>query len=108
VVADPYTAPGAQDMTAHVDFTTLARTGAAGLKTVAATRQMAFLVALGMGERIAALSAAQPGSRADHEEALARRARLFRLIDPDGLGRFHVLVQAKNVPRAHWPQVELR
>jgi SAM-dependent MidA family methyltransferase len=109
VVADPYTAPGAQDMTAHVDFTTLERAGAAaGLEIVAATRQMEFLVALGMGERIAALSAAQPGSRADQADALARRARLFRLIDPDGLGRFHVLVQAKGVPRAHWPQVELR
>ncbi len=109
VISDPYTAPGAQDMTAHVDFTTLERTGAAaGLETVAATRQMAFLVALGMGERIAALSAARPGNRTDHEDALARRARLFRLIDPDGLGRFHVLVQAKNVPRVRWPQVELR
>jgi hypothetical protein len=26
---------------------------------------------------------------------LDERARLFRLIDPDGLGRFHVLTQAK-------------
>jgi len=98
VVSDPYTAPGAQDMTAHVDFTTLERTGAAaGLETVAATRLMAFLVALGMGERIAALSAARPGNRIDHEDALARRARLFRLIDPDGLGRFHVLVQERGM-----------
>ena len=105
VTADPYGAPGAQDMTAHVDFTTLERAGgAAGLETVLATRQMEFLVGLGAGERIAALSAAVPGSPAAQPTALAQRERLWRLIDPDGLGRFHVLVQAKGVSRARWPR----
>ena len=103
---DPYAAPGAQDMTAHVDFTALERTGAAvGLETVAATRQLEFLVALGLGERIAALAEAPDRTPAGYQAVLAQRERLFRLIDPDGLGRFHVLVQAKGVPRPRWPHV---
>ncbi len=101
VTDDLYSAPGQQDMTAHVDFTTLECTGyTLDLETVAATRQTAFLVGLGLGEAIAAVSTRVPGDRPAYEAALARRARLFRLIDPDGLGRFHVLVQAKGVPAA--------
>ncbi|HUS14911.1 MAG TPA: SAM-dependent methyltransferase, partial [Chloroflexia bacterium] len=96
VTEDPFGAPGTQDMTAHVDFTTLERTGhALGLQTVIATRQLEFLVDLGLGEQIAALSAERPGTQADYAATLAARARLFRLIDPDGLGRFHVLVLRK-------------
>ena len=61
----------------------LERAGAgAGLDTVALTRQMEFLVGLGLGERIAALGVARPGGQADFAAALAARARLFRLIDP--------------------------
>jgi SAM-dependent MidA family methyltransferase len=104
VTDDPFAAPGAQDMTAHVDFTALQRAGAAaGLQTVTLTRQMAFLIELGLGDRMAGLTdyytarAASLGVRAASEALLAERARLFRLIDPDGLGRFHVLVQAKNM-----------
>jgi SAM-dependent MidA family methyltransferase len=96
VIDDPFDAPGAQDMTAHVDFTTLEHTGHdLGLRTEAATRQLEFLVDLGLGDEIAALSAEQPGTQADYAATLAARARLFRLIDPDGLGRFHVLVLRK-------------
>jgi len=106
VTDDPYSAPGQTDMTAHVDFTTLEQTGhALGLATVAATRQMAFLVSLGLGAAIAQVSATPSSDRMASEMALARRARLFQLIDPDGLGRFHVLVQAKDVPPARWPAV---
>jgi SAM-dependent MidA family methyltransferase len=106
VTEDVYAAPGQTDLTAHVDFTTLEQTGQAlGLATVAATRQMEFLVALGLGEALAAIGATPARDRAAVEAALARRARLFRLIDPDGLGRFHVLVQAKGVPPERWPVV---
>ena len=104
VTDDPFAAPGAQDMTAHVDFTALQRAGMeAGLQTMTLTRQMNFLGELGLGERMAGLTdyytaqAATLGVRAASEALLAERARLFRLIDPDGLGRFHVLVQAKNM-----------
>jgi SAM-dependent MidA family methyltransferase len=102
VGADPFAAPGAQDMTAHVDFTALQQAGAeAGLATTALTRQMHFLVDLGIGDLLAAIGpayeaqAAAQGIRAATTAMLDERARLFRLIDPDGLGRFHVLTQAK-------------
>jgi SAM-dependent MidA family methyltransferase len=104
VGADPFAAPGAQDMTAHVDFTALQQAGAeAGLPTMTLTRQMHFLVDLGIGDLLAAVGpayeaqAATLGVRAATTAMLDERARLFRLIDPDGLGRFHVLVQARGL-----------
>jgi SAM-dependent MidA family methyltransferase len=104
VGADPFAAPGAQDMTAHVDFTALQQAGAeAGLPTTTLTRQMHFLVDLGIGDLLAAVGpayeaqAATLGVRAATTAMLDERSRLFRLIDPDGLGRFHVLVQARGL-----------
>lgn len=104
VGADPFAAPGAQDMTAHVDFTALQQAGAAaGLTTASLTRQMYFLVDLGIGDLLAAVGptyeaqAVTLGVRAASAAMLDERARLFRLIDPDGLGRFHVLVQTKGM-----------
>ena len=104
VGADPFAAPGAQDMTAHVDFTALQQAGAeAGLTKSRLTRQMHFLVDLGIGEQMAAIGpayeaqAATLGIQAASAAMLDQRARLFRLIDPDGLGRFHVLEQAKGL-----------
>jgi SAM-dependent MidA family methyltransferase len=103
VGADPFVAPGAQDMTAHVDFTALQQAGAeGGLATTALTRQMHFLVDLGIGDLLAAVGptyaaqAATLGVQAATAAMLDERARLFRLIDPDGLGRFHVLVQERG------------
>jgi SAM-dependent MidA family methyltransferase len=107
VSSDPFAAPGAQDITAHVDFTALTRAGlAAGLTTLTLTRQMYFLAQLGLGELLAGLGdrysahAATLGRIAASEALLAERARLFRLIDPDRLGRFHVLLQARDLDPA--------
>jgi SAM-dependent MidA family methyltransferase len=104
VGADPFAAPGAQDMTAHVDFTALQQAGAeAGLPTMTLTRQMHFLVDLGIGDLLAAVGpayeaqAATLGVRAATTAMLDERSRLFRLIDPDGLGRFHVLIQTRGM-----------
>jgi SAM-dependent MidA family methyltransferase len=90
--ADPYTRIGRQDITSHVDFTTIRRSGEnAGLQTLGLTSQAAFLSALGIGEAL------QPpaGERPDMEEYFARRRAVTDLIDPGGLGRVKVLVQAK-------------
>ena len=91
-------------MTAHVDFTTLQQVGAAaGLSTLSLTRQMGFLVDLGIGDLISGLpdhyaaEARAAGVPAAAERVLQARARLFRLIDPDGLGRFHVLIQGRGL-----------
>jgi len=96
---DPYVAIGMQDITAHVDFTTLARQGELlGLQTLDFTQQGLFLMALGLGDRIAALS--QPDPDVTAQEILQRRETLHALIDPAGLGNFGVLIQSKGIEAA--------
>ncbi|HLP88382.1 MAG TPA: class I SAM-dependent methyltransferase [Nostocaceae cyanobacterium] len=91
---NPYINIGQQDITAHVDFTALELWGAkCGLNLVGWTQQALFLMALGLGERIAALSYQQlPLS-----QLLNRREALHQLIDPTGLGNFGVLIQSKGL-----------
>ncbi len=92
VSKDPYTRVGAQDITAHVNFTALMDAGArAGLRAVAYQSQAEYLTGLGIGGELAAL-ARQPATA---ETQRARRA-ITDLIWPDGLGGFRVLTQAKD------------
>lgn len=90
----PYINIGRQDITAHVDFTALSSGGErCGLKKVGWTQQGLFLMALGIGERLAALSSQkQPIS-----QLLQRREGLHQLINPGGLGNFGVLVQSRGL-----------
>ncbi len=84
--SNPYLHLGQQDLTAHVDFTSLIRQGnLLGLQELGFTKQGMFLMALGLADRIA-----QP-------ESLERRQMLHQLIEPMGLGGFGVLLQGKNV-----------
>ncbi len=95
---NPYINIGRQDITAHVDFTALQRWGEmCGLDNLGFTQQGLFLMALGLGERIAALSTSSPESI---QQLLQQRDALHQLIDPTGLGRFGVLVQSKNLTDA--------
>lgn len=92
---DPYWAIGYQDITAHVDFTALERQGQqAGLQKVDFTQQGLFLMALGLGDRLNALSS--PNSDLTVQDILQRRETLHALIDPNGLGNFGVLIQSKG------------
>ena len=94
---DPYARIGRQDMTSHVDFTSVRRAGeTAGLTTLGVTSQSEFLERLGIME---ALSPPQPG-KTDMEEYMARRGAVMELLDPAGLGRIRVLVQAKGMGSA--------
>ncbi|MEO1428585.1 MAG: class I SAM-dependent methyltransferase [Cyanobacteria bacterium J06633_8] len=91
---DPYINIGQQDITAHVDFTALEKNGdRLGLDKVGLTQQGLFLMALGLGERVASLSQSQQPL----STILQRRDSLHQLLDPMGLGGFHVLVQAKGL-----------
>ena len=85
---DPYLRVGQQDMTAHVDFTTLATVGeAAGLAVTGFTNQMSFLMGLGVEEMIGELEAESPEFRA-----------AIHLLKPDGMGRtFKILIQHKDI-----------
>ena len=98
---NPYINIGQQDITAHIDFTALERWGEhCGLDKVGFTQQGLFLMALGLGDRIAALSQTkQPLS-----ELLSRRDALHQLLDPLGLGGFGVLVQRKGLSEAEISQ----
>lgn len=94
--SDPYVAIGRQDITAHVNFTALERYGErCGLQSLGFTQQGLFLMALGLGDRIAALS--QPNPDTPLQDILRRRESLHALMDPMGLGNFGVLVQAKGL-----------
>lgn len=85
---DPFVRVGLQDMTAHVDFTTLATVGEeAGLSTTGFTNQMSFLMGLGVEDMIAQLTPETPEFRA-----------ALHLLKPEGMGRtFKILVQHKGL-----------
>lgn len=96
--SNPYIHIGQQDITAHVDFTALERQGeTSGLSTIGVTQQSLFLMALGLGDRIVALSQATAGEALTMQAILQQRHALHLLIDPLGLGGFGVLVQAKGL-----------
>jgi SAM-dependent MidA family methyltransferase len=91
---NPYINIGNQDLTAHVDFTALQNQGELlGLQTVGFVPQGMFLMALGLGERIAAIS----NSNGDIQSLLRHRQNLHQLIDPMGLGKFGVLIQSQGL-----------
>ncbi|OUL24964.1 class I SAM-dependent methyltransferase [Nostoc sp. 106C] len=91
---NPYINIGQQDITAHVDFTALERWGdRCGLDKVGFTQQGLFLMALGLGSRIAALSYQEQSI----SQLLQRRESLHELLNPLGLGGFGVLVQSKGL-----------
>ncbi|MBW4574893.1 MAG: class I SAM-dependent methyltransferase [Aphanothece sp. CMT-3BRIN-NPC111] len=95
---DPYIYIGHQDITAHVDFTALERQGKlCGLQRLGFTKQALFLMALGLGERIASVSTASDSGNQGIQEVLRRRDALHQLIDPMGLGGFGVLVQSQGL-----------
>jgi SAM-dependent MidA family methyltransferase len=85
---DPFLRVGQQDMTAHVDFTTLATVGEeAGLSVTGFTNQMSFLMGLGVEEMIAQLTPETPEFRA-----------ALHLLKPEGMGRtFKILLQHKGL-----------
>lgn len=94
--SDPYLAIGRQDITAHVNFTALERWGEQfGLQNLGFTQQGLFLMALGLGDRLAALS--NPDSTQSLQDILSRRESLHALMNPMGLGNFGVLIQGKRL-----------
>ncbi len=93
-MADPLHHPGEMDLTSHVDFTAVARTGVAnGLTTLGYTTQAWFLMGLGILQR---LESASRGQTAEDHQRL--RQVVSRLIMPQGMGdRFKVLAQGKGM-----------
>jgi SAM-dependent MidA family methyltransferase len=90
---NPYINIGSQDITTHVNFTALEVQGELlGLTKIGFTQQGLFLMALGLGDRLAALS----DGKFSLQDILYRRDALHQLIEPQGLGGFGVLIQGKG------------
>jgi SAM-dependent MidA family methyltransferase len=88
--------PGDQDVTAHVDVTSLERAGAArGLAPIGRTTQARLLAACGIGDLFEAVRS-DPATTA--EEYLALRSSVRRLLDPWALGGFAVVVLGRALP----------
>lgn len=86
VVDSPYINVGYQDITAHVDFTSLAMTGQeVGLEVTGYTNQLHFLMGLGIESLFAGMDSGSPDS-----------IWMRKLLRPDGMGTIYkVLVQHK-------------
>jgi SAM-dependent MidA family methyltransferase len=102
VTRDLLANPGGQDLTAHINFDDLIRTGEArGFSTLFFDRQAKFLLSLGAAEHEVFKREA-----ATVDEALALRQEredARRLLLPDDIGHdIRVLVQAKPAPDEPW------
>lgn len=95
--------PGEKDITAHANWTTVARTlRTAGLEVAPMLSQRRVLEVLGLHELHDRLradhdDAVASGRGADALAALSRRQALGALADPGGLGRLGVLVATKGI-----------
>ncbi|MCF6266328.1 MAG: SAM-dependent methyltransferase [Desulfuromusa sp.] len=95
---NPYQRVGYQDMTAHVDFSTLQEIGQQhGLDVIYFGQQYQFLMGLGFLEMLIEMESRET----DPKKAQALRMNLKTLILPEGgMGdSFKVLIQGKNVGR---------
>jgi SAM-dependent MidA family methyltransferase len=92
---DFYRAPGAQDLTAHVNFTALDLWGGrGGLVRTGFTSQTNFLLALARHSNFADLENTGASERA----RTAARSLFRTLVHPEGMGEtFKVLIQQKGI-----------
>lgn len=92
---NPYIHLGHQDMTSHVDFSSLAQAALEyGFEPVAFADQSALLTNLGIGEMVRLES----GRDLALEEYYARRRSVEQLLDPSGLGAVRALLLSKGAP----------
>jgi len=93
---NPYDHVGEQDMTAHIDFTSLAKAGEeVGLSVIGFTDQTHFLMGLGIAQRMEPYAMKMDES----EEAKRQFLAMKQLMAPERMGRvFKILIQGKNIP----------
>ncbi|MBI2193773.1 MAG: SAM-dependent methyltransferase [Planctomycetes bacterium] len=98
VSENPLASPGEQDLTCHVDFTTVGLAGEeAGVTTLGFTDQTHFLMGIGEAEIRDALAA----SGGHDLDSVRRRSSILNLIHPEMMGgTYRVLLQGKGV---EWP-----
>jgi len=93
---DPFFLPGLQDITAHIDFTAIARTGhAAGLNLLGYTSQAQFLIGCGITELL------QRVSPEDGARYLPMSNAVQRLVSPAEMGElFKAIALGRDAPAA--------
>ena len=95
-MVDPFATPGEADLTAHVDFATLARIAESrGVRHVGTVGQGDFLRALGIDLRTRSLATHSP------ERAEQIEADRLRLVDPNQMG---TLFKVMGLVAADWPE----
>lgn len=91
---DPYQEVGLQDITCHVDFTTLMRLGEKhGLATAGYVPQRRFLTNLGFSSLLDAL----PTQGLSAARTELNRIAMMALVDPEQYGDLKVLAQMKGI-----------
>jgi len=93
---DPFLCPGLQDITAHVDFTSIAETAVAnGLKLLGYSGQAQFLINCGVTDLLAQIS---PGDSANY---LPLAAQAQKLLSPAEMGElFKVIALGKGLDQS--------
>ncbi len=95
-MVDPFATPGEADLTAHVDFATLARVAQSrGAACCGVTTQGDWLRALGIDLRAQALSKAAP------DQAEAIETARTRLVEPAQMG---ALFKVMGLTAPNWPE----
>src|SRR5207253_2552083 len=94
LLSDPYTEPGAHDLTATVNFTAIRRAAeGAGFTFAGRAPQRDVLLALGIRE-----VGARPATPVGQLRDFGRRSAIDTLLDPMGFGAFQVVCFAKDAP----------
>lgn len=102
---DPFFYPGLQDISVHVDFTTLSRAAReVGMTTAGFASQGAFLLSLGALDHLAAEHAAEyaaeHATETNPRPALAMSRQIQKLTMPHEMGElFKVIAFSRNYPR---------
>ncbi len=96
VCENPYDHIGEQDMTSHIDFTSLAKVGEeAGLSLTGFTDQTHFLMGLGIAQEMQVAADKMSEGEEEQKNFLAMK----ELMAPNKMGKvFKIMIQGKNVP----------
>ena len=96
-ISDPYQNVGKQDITCHVDFTSLMETGHQyGLTTVGYTKQNKFLESLGLSSFLDKLQSLHLSAA----RIELNRIAMMTLVNSEEYGDFKVLAQTKDIELA--------
>lgn len=94
LLTDPFTDPGAHDLTASVNFTAIRRAAeGAGFVFAGRGSQRDVLLALGIRDVVS-----RPTSAIEQLREYGRRSAIDTLLDPSGFGAFQVVCFAKDAP----------